>query len=115
MERWRWDAVHGVKFPHQLGAVDPRLDAWLSRGPFPWGGGNATLGRARYRYDRPFEARGGASMRMVVELSAPPRAPPVMPGGQSGHVFDAHYDDQFDTFLGGRLYPLARAGNLERA
>lgn len=106
-ETWRWDALHRLHLPHALGGALPGLGRLLSRGPLPWGGGNPTLGRARYGYDRPFEARGGASMRVVVELRRPPRAFAVMAGGQSGHFLSPHYDDQLAPWLAGRLDALA--------
>lgn len=53
---WRWDDLQSVSMRHELGGV-PLLGDWLSRGPYPWGGGPATLGRARYRYHQPFVAR----------------------------------------------------------
>jgi penicillin amidase len=31
----------------------------------------------------------------------------VLPGGQSGHPFDPHYDDQLELYLEGRLRSLA--------
>jgi penicillin G amidase len=31
----------------------------------------------------------------------------VIPGGQSGHPASAHYDDQLDAWLEGRLLPMA--------
>ena len=31
----------------------------------------------------------------------------VLPGGQAGHPFDAHYDDQLELFLRGESRPVA--------
>jgi len=104
---WRWDVVHGVRFEHTLAGAVPGLGALLSRGPYPWGGGNPTLGRARYPYDEPFQATGGASMRLVVEMGVPLRARAVSAGGQSGHFASPHYDDQLEAWLAGELDPLA--------
>lgn len=108
-DEWRWDALHKLHFEHMLGSAAPLLDRLFDRGPFPWGGGNATLGRARYNYNEPFVARAGAHARVVVELSRPIRARAIIPGGQSGHPMSPHYDDQFDAFLAGELHPLADA------
>lgn len=107
--RWRWDALHRVTFRHELGRAVPGLSRLLDRGPWPWGGGNPVLGRARYRYGGDFEARGGASVRTVIALTEPPRAAAVVAGGQSGHFLSPHYDDQFSAWLAGRLLPLASA------
>ncbi len=107
--------LHRLEFRHALGDVAPLLDRFLNRGRFPWGGGNPTLGRARYAYDRPFEARGGASVRVVLELGGedgtaaaqPIRGAAVIAGGQSGHPASPHYDDQLETWLAGELDALA--------
>jgi penicillin amidase len=107
--RWRWDVLHRVAFRHELGRAVPGLSRLLDRGPWPWGGGNPVLGRARYRYGGDFEARGGASVRTVIALTEPPRAAAVIAGGQSGHFLSPHYDDQFPAWLSGTLLPLASA------
>ena len=104
---WRWEALHQLHFEHMLGDAAPLLDRLFNRGPFPWGGGNVTVGRARYGYNEPFAARAGANFRMVTELSQPIRARAVVPGGQAGHPLSPHYDDQLPGFLAGELYPLA--------
>jgi len=106
---WRWDRLHRLRFPHDLADAAPGLDALLSRGPYAWGGGNPTLGRARYRYDRPFEATGGASLRFVAELTEPMQLFAVTAGGQSGHFLSRHYDDQLAPWLAGELDALAAA------
>ena len=113
-ERWRRDAVHRVVFRHELGAAAPGLARLLDRGPWPWGGGNPVLGRARYRYGGGFEARGGASVRTVIALTEPPRAAAVIAGGQSGHFLGRHYDDQFPAWLAGTLEPLAASPDAPR-
>lgn len=115
-QAWRWDQVQKVHFKHELDGAAPLLGKWLSRGPVPWGGGHPVLGRARYRYDKPFTGRMGATVRVVAEL-APPRAGAdtgdmlevraIIPGGQHGHPSSAHYDDQLQSWLRGQLDTLA--------
>ncbi len=104
----RWDDVHGVLFRHELAGL-PLLGGWLSSGPHPWGGGNATVGRARYNHARPYTATGGATTRLVLEMSSPIKAWSVMPGGQSGHRLSPHYDDQTTAWLAGELLPVANS------
>jgi len=103
---WRWDAQHAVHLDHELGDAFPLLGRWLSRGPFPWGGSAATVGRASYRYDRPQWVNHGATVRVVAEMTRPMRVWAVIPGGQSGHPLDPHYDDQIDSWLGGRYFEI---------
>ena len=102
----RWSQAHTVSFQHELHGAVPGLDGWFSRGPLAWGGGNATLARARYRYSRPFNARAGATVRVVAELREPIKIRAVIPGGQSGNPASRHYDDQVQSWLDGELYEL---------
>lgn len=102
-----WGEVHGLLFRHEMSGAVPGLDALIDRGPFPWGGGNPTVGRARYRYDRPFAATGGATVRLVLEMSRPMRIGAVMPGGQSGHPASPYYDDQLAAWVARTLDPIA--------
>jgi penicillin amidase len=104
--RWRWRARHAVHLDHELGKAQLLLGLWLNRGPFPWGGGTATVARAGYRYDRPGVVNHGATVRVVAEMTTPIRVWAVIPGGQSGHPLDAHYDDQIDWWLGGRHFAI---------
>jgi penicillin amidase len=104
---WRWDARHRVTLQHELSMAVPVLGRWLDRGPYPWGGGHATVGRARTRYDRPERVSGAATVRVVIEMTEPMRIWAVIPGGQSGHPADPHYDDQIEPWLHGRHLPVA--------
>jgi penicillin amidase len=75
----------------------------------PWGGGPATVGRARYGYAAPFRVNSGATVRVVAEMSHTPRVSAVIPGGQSGHPLSPNYADQFPGWLEGELHPVATA------
>lgn len=50
----------------------------------------------------------GPSWRMVVELSNPPQAYGIYPGGQSGNPGSPHYDDFVNDWAAGRKYELKR-------
>lgn len=102
--QWRWGAAHAVELSHELSQAVPGLGRLLDRGPYPWGGGAATVGRAGYRYDRPGRVNHAATVRIVGELR--PEGPcmrSVLPGGQSGHPLSPHYDDRTSAWLAGRL------------
>ncbi len=98
-----WGDVHQLRFKHEMSGAVPGLDQLFDRGPYAWGGGNPTVGRARFRYDRPYTATGGATVRLVLELSEPMRIGAIMPGGQSGHAMSPHYDDQLPAWIDRRL------------
>lgn len=101
--RWRWDAALTVRVEHELADAVPWLGRRLSRGPFAWGGGPATVGRARYRYHRPFDVRAAATVRVVAALGDPIEVRAIMPAGQSGHPLSRHYADQLPRWLAGEL------------
>ena len=109
LQSWRWDAAHTVSFRHELHGISGLTDRWLSRGPYPWGGGHPVLARARYSYDRLFEGRAGATVRVIAEMSEPIKVRAVIPGGQHGHPSSEWYDDQLQTWLDGELIEIASA------
>jgi len=77
--------------------VEIRFDARAR----PWGGDHASVGRARYRYDRPERVNSGATVRVVIEMSDPMNVSAILPGGQAGHPSDPHYADQLEPWLRG--------------
>lgn len=102
-----WQDQHQVLMSHELSGAVPGLSLLLDDGPFAWGGGNTTVGRARYNYSQPYTATGGATTRLVITMQQPMRAASISPGGQSGHFMSVHYDDQTPLWLAGELKPLA--------
>jgi len=48
----------------------------------------------------------GGSWRMIVEMSSPPKAIGIYPGGQSGNPGSVHYDDFVDTWVNGNYFEL---------
>jgi penicillin amidase len=79
---------------------------FFDRGPFPMPGSATTVAAfgTRRRGDR-HAVSYGPSMRWVVDLADPDAAVAVLPAGQSGHPFDAHYDDQIAAYRAGRAFP----------
>jgi len=57
----------------------------------------------------------GPSMRFVADATRPDASRSILPGGQSGHPFDPHYDDQIADYLAGRSAPLAWSPEAIRA
>ena len=103
--RWRFGELHRLTLKHRLDAV-PVLGRWMRRGPFEVGGSATTVAAfgAAWRGED-MEVTSGPSMRWVVDWSQPEMAFAMLPGGQSGHPADPHYDDQVAAFLAGRLRP----------
>ncbi len=100
---WRLDRLQSVRLEHELSRAVPALSWLLARGPQPWGGSPATVGRASYSYRKPFQVSKAATVRSVGVMRADPVFSAVMPGGQSGHPLSQHYDDQFSHWLAGEL------------
>lgn len=101
---WAWGELHTLELRHPLGAL-PLLGRLANRGPFPMPGSGATVAAfgGRWRGEtRPVTY--GPSMRWVADLGNPDASLAVIPGGQAGHPFDPHYDDQLALYLSGRLH-----------
>lgn len=106
-QAWRLDQRQNLTLRHELGAAAPPLGLLFNQSPRGLGGGPSTVGRAGYRYDRPFQVSHGATVRVVVEMAATPKAQAIMPAGQSGHPLSRHYADQLNDWLDGKLQPIA--------
>lgn len=101
-EQWQWDAMHPLDLRHRLDAV-PVYGAWARRGPYPVSGSATTILAFGGRWEAgTYAITYGPSMRWVVDWSRPEAALAVLPGGQSGHPADPHYDDQIPLYLEGR-------------
>ena len=92
---WRWGDVNVREFPHLTG-LEP-----LGRGPFAAGGDPLTVNPAAGDV-----ATGGASWRLLADLSDLARSKGVYPGGQSGNPLSRHYDDLLQLWLAGDYHAL---------
>jgi penicillin amidase len=109
MSAWTWGSVHFVQFTHLAGI------SALGHGPYPADGDIVTINPSGCNMwaDSPEEgaAKGGASERLIVDLSDTLHALSAIPGGQSGNPCSTHYSDQLhQLFLVGDyhtdyLYP----------
>lgn len=114
MEHWRWGDLHTLTLEHPLSRVK-FLKPLLSLGPFPSAGDGATLNLGFYRHSNPYRHTVGPSLRMIVELSAPPRSRGILPSGQSGRPFSPHYGDQTPLWREGKDIPLSAGdGEIKR-
>lgn len=105
-DQWQWRRAHRLTQMHPLGT-----QAWLGKlfnvGPFEVPGNHevpdnfsAPLGPA------PWAVTYGPSVRRLIDMSAPERAIGSLPVGQSGVLFDAHYQDQAAPFTRGVYQPM---------
>lgn len=104
---WRYGEIHRLVLRHPLGAL-PIAGGWFDRGPFPMPGSSTTVAAfgGRWRDGRQWVTYG-PSMRWVTPLDDPDGTLAVVPGGQSGHPGDPHYDDQLPLYLAGQMHAVA--------
>ena len=70
----------------------------FSRTNLPIGGGRNIVNATSERH--------GPSWRMIVEMSSPPKALGIYPGGQSGNPGSKYYDDFIDVWAAGEYHNL---------
>lgn len=108
---WNYGAINQLNLRHPLGEA-PFVGRFFDRGPYPVPGSATCIDVFTGSWDGDrIDATHGASLRFVADLADPDRSLIVIPGGQSGHPFDKHYDDQIALFLSGRARPLYWSAN----
>jgi len=106
MARWQWGRLNKVHFAHPVGSVKP-LNLIFNRGPYPVGGDQDTLLRARNVPRFPFPPVGTVpALRFIADLNDWEKCRIVIAGSQSGHVASRHYADQIPLWLAGRYRPM---------
>jgi penicillin G amidase len=104
---WRWGELHTVTLRHLLGRAMP-LSIVFNLGPYPVAGGTTTLMSDEYDFNNPFGVTVGPSFRMVIDMANADEMRTVLPSGESGQVYSAHYGDQTRLWLNGG-YRIVRA------
>ena len=114
LKTWRWGDLHSVTLRHPFGLVKP-LDRIFNIGPFPYPGGSTSLMSGEYDINKPFAVTVGPSFRQIIDFSNLNEVRSVLPSGQSGQVFNIHYDDQTPLWLNGgyRIARMTPAGGRE--
>ena len=115
-----WGELHTVSVAHPMGSVAALERVFgLNLGPYPSPGSGYTVNVAGWGgREPPFRTGHGASQRHVVDMADVDGVGGfVLPGGQSGVPFSAHYRDQMPLWREGRLWriPLDRAAAEARA
>jgi penicillin G amidase len=107
---WPYASTRRIVFDHPLGGA-PLVGRWFNRGPYELPGSATTILAfgGPWRGDA-VDVTYGPSMRFVTDAADPESTLAAIPGGQSGHPDDPHYDDQLADFLAGRARPVAWSG-----
>lgn len=99
--QWGWGKAHTLTHQHPLAAQKP-LDLLFNIGPFDAPGGHevpnnlsSPIGPA------PWAVNYGPSTRRVIDFADASKAMGINPVGQSGVLFDTHYQDQAKIFIAG--------------
>lgn len=90
---YTWDAYKATYIGHLLQGLPA-----FSRFNLPIGGGSGIVNATKKNH--------GPSWRMIVEMSSPPKALGIYPGGQSGNPGSKHYDDFIDVWAEGKYHEL---------
>ena len=115
LSEWHWGKIHTLHMNHSLGRV-PILTNLLGIGPLPAPGDGTTLNIGFYRHSNPYAQTVGASMRFIIDMSGAHSSEFILPSGQSGHPWRAHYADQTQLWLRGqriRMFPENRNAENE--
>jgi penicillin amidase len=99
--KWRWGNAHTLLHAHPLGMQKP-LDILFNVGPFNVAGGRETPNNLNINMGPgPWTVKSGPSTRRVIDFARPDKSVGINPVGQSGVLFDVHYDDQAALFSEG--------------
>jgi len=101
IDNWNYGDIHNLTLHNPL-SYTPLIGSWWDRGPFPVTGSPTSIGVMAGPWREGMEhVVAGPSFRMVCDTANWDNSSMVMPGGQSGHPADYHYDDQLEILLRG--------------
>lgn len=103
MSTWTWGRIHTVTLAHAPigGSGIAPVERLVNGAALPMGGDNTTVNNAAFRWNAPFKVWYGTSMRYIVDMGAFDEAQVVLTTGQSGHIFNPHYDDMTPMWQNG--------------
>ncbi len=105
---WRWGRVHRVDIKHPFWSNFPILKRGAGPGPQPLSGDGLTVKQVSTHF--------GPSERLTVDFADLDNSTLNIVNGQSGNVFDEHYNDQWDAYYHGRTFALPfSAAAVQRA
>ncbi len=108
MARWRWGDLHTATFENQSLGQSGILPVELifNRGPVEADGTIATVNNTGYDPNEPYAVETVPSYRQVIDMSDFNASVSIHTTGQSGHPFQAHYDDMIPMWRDGRYHSM---------
>jgi penicillin G amidase len=103
IKTWRWGALHTMEFKHPIGYL-PVIGKLFNVGPFPSPGAAETVNNMLYFNGGQgiFDVIAGPSTRRLIDMAAPDHSLTVLPTGNAGTLWSAHFDDQAALFMTGQ-------------
>lgn len=99
---WQWGKTHTLTHGHPLGQQD-LLDKMFNVGQFAAPGGHETPNNLSHKMGpAPWKVAYGPSTRRLIDFADPSHSLGINPVGQSGVLFDQHYQDQAQTYIDGQ-------------
>lgn len=95
---WTWGRVHQVDIQHPFWSNVPILKRGAGPGPQPLSGDGLTVKQVGKQF--------GPSERFTADLSNLDNSTLNIVNGQSGNIFDDHYNDQWNAYYHGRTFTL---------
>ncbi|WP_223455876.1 MULTISPECIES: penicillin acylase family protein [unclassified Pseudomonas] len=102
--QWQWGNAHTLTHGHPLGQQKP-LDLFFNVGPFAAPGSHEVPNNLSAKIGpAPWPVTYGPSTRRLIDFADPAHSLTVNPVGQSGVLFDSHYDDQAEAYIEGMYF-----------
>jgi penicillin amidase len=102
--QWQWGSAHTLTHGHPLGQKKP-LDLFFNVGPFAAPGSHEVPNNLSAKIGpAPWPVTYGPSTRRLIDFADPTHSLTVNPVGQSGVLFDSHYDDQAEAYIEGMYF-----------
>lgn len=103
-DNWQWGTAHTLTHGHPLGQQKP-LDKLFNVGQFATPGGHETPNNLSHKIGpAPWSVVYGPSTRRLIDFADPSYSLGINPVGQSGVLFDKHYQDQAESYINGQYY-----------
>lgn len=102
---WTWGRVHSLEHGHPIGQVGGLLRRFFNVGPFPVHGTKEVINNMGFGYNggHYYKVGSGPSTRRIIDFSDVENSISILPTGQSGNPFSAHYEDQAEMFVNGEF------------